>query len=301
MYKTPEAAKSMEHLASLGTNWTALAFAVFQEKFSSTHFGFDYKYTVTDREIETAVNKFHSLGVKVCLKPILNCMDGNWRAYISFPEPTFGHNKYWDEWFDCYTAFMCHYAEIAEETGCEMLCIGCEMIGTEHKEDYWRRLIEKVRVIYHGPIVYNANHGKEENVKWWDAVDYIGTSAYYPVAKHAGASEAEMMEGWEKAKGFLSALSEKHGKKIIFMEIGCRSAAGCATMPWDFSHKEYPYSEEEQANFYSSCFKVISGEDWFMGYFWWDWYTNLFDKEQEMGFSIYGKKAEKVVKEWYGR
>ncbi len=301
-YRTEEAAVSMERLAGLGGDWAALAFVVHQDSFSSTIIRPDYRYTVTDKDVATAADKLHALGLKVCMKPIVNSADGVWRANIYFPEREWGDKDYWKEWFDCYTAFLCHYAEIAEETGCEMFCVGCEMLGTEHKVDYWRKAIEEVRKIYHGPIVYNTNHGKEFNVKWWDACDYIGTSAYYGVGKVPGDSMENMKAEWDKQKERLAELSRINGgKQIIFMEIGCRSAKGCAMMPYDFSHKEFPYDEDEQANFYESCFRSMWNEPWFAGYFWWDWYTKIPQRDPEMGFSIVGKKAEAVVKEWYAK
>ena len=97
--------------------------------------------------------------------------------------------------------------------------IGCEMIGTEHKEEQWRELIAKVREIYHGPLVYNANHGKEENVTWFDALDYIGTSAYYPVEKEGGASADEMVKAWEHHKVGLcsSGVPQRRGRAGEFL------------------------------------------------------------------------------------
>lgn len=299
-YRTEAAALSMERLAMLGGDWTALAFTVLQDTFHSTQIRPDYRFTVTDRDVETAVQKLHSLGMKVCMKPIVNCRDGIWRAHIHFPEPEWGNTDYWKEWFSSYTAFLCHYAEIAQETGCEMFCVGCEMLGTEHKEQYWRDAIAAVRKVYHGPIVYNTNHGKEFSVKWWDAVDYIGTSAYYAVGKVPGDTLENMKTAWDEKKERLAELSRVNGgKQIIFMEIGCRSARGCAMMPYDFSHREFPYDEDEQANFYESCFLSMWEEPWFAGYFWWDWYTTLPTRKPEMGFSILDKKAEQIVKAWY--
>ena len=74
-------------------------------------------------------------------------------------------------------------------------------------------------------------------------------------------------------------------------------------MPWDFVHKEFPVSEEEQANFYESSLSVMSKEDWFMGYFWWDWSTWIYnskeDAQKDTGFNIHLKKAEEVIKNWY--
>ena len=299
MLTDPRAVESMEKLASLGTNWVCLAMTIEQDHFYSTKFGFDYRKHSTDKELTFAINKLRSLGQKICLKPILNCADGTWRANIGFPEADWGDVDYWKEWFSCYTAFICHYAEIAEDTGCEMLCIGCEMLGTERKEEHWRSLIAEVRKVYHGELVYNANHGKERNIKWFDAVDYIGTSAYYPVSNGAGASLEDMCKAWEHHKKDLAALSAELGKKIIFMEIGCRSASGCSSMPWDFTHPDLPYDEDEQANFYESAMKTMWNEDWFCGFFWWDWYTFLPTKEKELGFSIYGKKTEDIVKNRY--
>ena len=136
MYRTPEAAVSMERMAALGGDWAALAFTVAQESFYSTVIRPDYRFTVTDKDIAAAVEQLHTLGLKVCLKPIVNCMDGVWRAHIHFPDPEWGDRSYWKEWFSSYSAFLCHYAEIAEDTGCEMFCVGCEMLGTEEKEDY---------------------------------------------------------------------------------------------------------------------------------------------------------------------
>lgn len=310
MYKTDSSFDSMKRLCNMGTNYVTLAFAVMQEKFSSSRFGFDYRRTVTDLEIIKAIKRLNSLGQSVCLKPIINCEDGVWRANISFPDiefPVIGgreekkYNTYWDEWFSCYTAFMCHYAEIAEDLGVEMLCIGCEMLGTERKESYWRELIKEVRKVYSGELVYNTNHGSEENVNWFDAVDYIGTSAYYRVGIN-GTDVVSMCKEWEKVKPTLKRVSEKFGKKIIFMEIGCRSAKGCSAMPWDFLHVDLPYDEEEQNNFYESALISFWNEPWFDGFFWWDWQTEIpetyFDHENT-GFSIIGKKTEKTLTDWY--
>ena len=111
-----------------------------------------------------------------------------------------------------------------------------------------------------------------------------------------------MTERWNAQKERLAELSRlSGGKQIIFMEIGCRSARGCAMMPYDFTHKDFPYDEDEQANFYESCMRAMWNEPWFAGFFWWDWYTKLPTRQPEMGFSIVGKKAEKVVQAWYAK
>ena len=101
-------------------------------------------------------------------------------------------------------------------------------------------------------------------------------------------------------------ITENTRKGIInIIERGCRSALGCAQMPWDFVHQEFPVNEEEQANFYESSLSVMSNEDWFMGYFWWDWSTWIYSSKEEAqkdkGFNIHLKKAEEVIKKWYSK
>lgn len=304
VYRSPEAIKSQELLFDTGVNWICLACAYTQETYSSTRIYYDYEHDASDKDIIFAISHAHERGIKVCLKPMVNCRDGAWRAQIEFPDgDMIGRDIYWSKWFASYTAFLLHYAEIAEDTGCEMFCLGCEMLGTERKETYWRELIAKVREVYHGPLVYNTNHGKEDRVAWFDAIDYIGTSAYYPVASCPGDSLENMTAAWEEIRDRLKPLSKKLGKKVIFMEIGCRSAKGCAMMPWDFSHKEFPMDEDEQANFYDSCLSVFTKEDWFAGFFWWDWSTIIYTSPEkaaaDTGFNIHLKKAEEVLRRWY--
>lgn len=87
------------------------------------------------------------------------------------------------------------------------------------------------------------------------------------------------------------------------MEIGCRSASGCAMMPWDFVHKDLPWDEDEQAAFYESCLEAFHDKDWFAGTFWWDWSVEIYDTRAEAledrSFNIHLKKAEEVIKKWY--
>jgi len=302
-FRSPEGIKSQDLLYQIGNNWVCLAVLNYQNTFYSTQIKFDFTRTPTDRDVAFAVEKAHSKGVKVCLKPMLNSDDDMWRAYIGFPDKNMREKDgYWNEWFENYTAFMVHYAELAEELKCEMLCIGCEMLGTEHKSRHWRKLITKLRECYSGKLVYNTNHGKEDDHAWFGELDYIGTSAYYDVGKNS-ADKASMTAEWEKVRARLNKLADKRNKKYIFMEIGCRSAKGCSAMPWDFAHREFPWNEDEQADFYESCLDVFGKEERFAGVFWWDWSTFIYDTVEQarknIGFNIHLKKAEKVLKKKY--
>jgi len=68
---------------------------------------------------------------------------------------------------------------------------------------------------------------------------------------------------------------------------------------------EYPRCEQEQADFYESCLDVFENEPRFVGVFWWDWSTFIYDSKEEagenIGFNIHLKKAEEVIKRKYGK
>lgn len=303
--ESPEGIDSRERLFATGINWMCLAFAMNQDTYNSTEIKFDFRYSVPDLELIQTIEHAHCKGIKVCLKPMVNCKDRMWRARIDFPDDfSTGEHNYWDDWFASYSAYMLYYARIAEDTGCEMLCIGCEMSGTERKTAYWRKLIFEIRKVYNGLLVYNTNHGREDLIEWWDDVDFIGTSAYYIVRRDESSDKASMTAEWEKIAKNLQTVSERFNKKLIFMEIGCRSAKGCAAMPWDFSHRELPADEKEQADFYDSCLSVFTKQKWFSGVFWWDWspkiYSTAEQAKEDRGFNVHLKKAEDVIKKWYG-
>lgn len=309
-YRSEGGRDAQRLLFETGANWVCLAVVVNQTNAVSTDIHFDFGQTPTDRDIMAMVKNAHDNSVKVCLKPMVNCLDGTWRARIAFPDMGEGEEDiYWNKWFKSYSDFMLYYAVLANETGCEMLCIGCEMCGTEGKEAHWRKLIADIRSVYSGQLIYNTNHGHEDAVKWFDAVDYLGTSAYFPVAEFHEEKKSfeelckEMKTNWEKIAFEMEEFSKKWGKKVIFIEIGCRSARGCASMPWDFSHKDLPIDEDEQAAFYESCLATFFNREWFGGMFWWDWSTYIYDDadtaKKDNGFNIHLKKAEDVIKAWY--
>ncbi len=299
-FTTTEAEKSMEYLASLGLNWICIPVNCFQEAFYSLNVFSLFGRTQTDEEVRFAIRKAKSLGLKVCLKPMVDCLDRSWRARINFPSE---NGDYWKAWFASYTRFMLHYARLAESEKCEMLCTGCEMAGMDSQASYCRRLIEDVRKVYTGTIMHNINHGDEFRFPWLTDVDIIGISAYYPVSEPGDNSLDTMRRKWAEHRERVKKCSEHFGKPVMFAEIGVRNERGCTMYPWDFRNRpETPSDEQEQADFYRSAMETMWDEPYFRGFFWWDWKAVLPPPEkahENRDFTIYGKAAEAVLKEWY--
>ena len=80
-----EARKSMEEMAhKTHANWVILTPSGMQETPYSEEIRFDGEKSCTDEELCDMIRYAQSLGLKVALKPTVNCDNGVWRARISF-------------------------------------------------------------------------------------------------------------------------------------------------------------------------------------------------------------------------
>jgi len=286
----PEAERSMTLMKEgLNINWTAVTFGALQDHPQATEIKFREEPTVTDEEVVAAIERAKAMGLKVCLKPVVNCKDGTWRAHINFFDRDVPCEPKWSDWFASYTEFMLHYARIAEDTGCEMLCVGCEMVMTDRREAEWRALIAKVRQVYSGIVTYNCDKYQEDNVTWWDAVDVISSSGYYPV------------NDWDNQLDRIEKVVKQFDKPFFFMEAGCPSREGSQYIPNDWGLQGAP-SEAAQLEFYEAMFGTCDKRDWVEGFMLWDWPARLYEKDQASAnddYCMYGKAAEGYIREYY--
>ena len=190
-----------------------------------------------------------------------------------------------------------------------LLVVGVELGGTTHREEEWRSIIEGVRGLFTGPITYASlsstgappPHGEENRVLWWDAVDYIGVDAYYPLTRKNNPTVEELKEAWD-LRGHLSLLEDlasRFSKPIILTEFGYRSADGANKVPGAYQN-EAPLDLQEQADAYQAAFEVLLGQPWLGGIFWWQWFADpRIGGESDGGFTPFGKPAEEILKRFY--
>jgi hypothetical protein len=272
-----------------GSEYVIIAFAALQDTAHSTEIDFTGSHIVGDEELIEMIRYAKSLNLKVILKPTVNIKDGTWRAHINFFDTDVPCEPKWADWFRSYTDYQIHYAKIAEETQCEMLIIGCEMVQTERRDVEWRKLITDVRTVYRGPITYNTDKYQEGNVKWWDAVDVISSSGYYPI------------HDWENQLNRIEEVIKPFGKPFFFAEAGCPSRSGSANIPNDWSLKGEVHLEEQE-KYYQVMFEKTKSRKWVKGFGLWDWSALLYKEENAVtndGYGVFGKPAVKVIKHYY--
>jgi glycosyl hydrolase family 113 len=285
-----------------------------------------------DIGIEHTAQLAHQRGLKSVLKPHiwLRHSGGKWRGDIEMENA-----EDWDKWFENYSKFILHYANVARESNIEMLCIGTELLHPAIEfPDKWRALIKEIRGVYQGKLTYAANfHLEYEAITWWDALDYIGIQAYFPLAVDEAPTFEQIKRGWKPHVDKMKEVANKYGKPIILTEVGYRNDVKAASEPWlwpsQIDQSNIEVSDEMQANCYRALFESCWEEDWLAGVFIWKWFHSTWkypDYESYLAyrkkridslvalgkvshhrasmkvfFSPQGREAEKVMKEYFGK
>lgn len=241
--------------------------------------------------------KSHNL--KVMLKPHVWVRGEGWTGDFDL-----NSEDDWKVWEKDFSSYILNYVRVADSLNVEMLCIGTEYRQpAKERPAFWRELIKDIRKVYDGKITYASNWDNYENISWWDAVDYIGIDAYFPLAEGAHPTIAEIEEGWEPIKVELASFSAKWDKPILFTEYGFQSANGAAGKHWELDKSSENINEQLQADAYQATYQALMDENWFAGGFLWKWHFTYQGGGRWRGteWTPQNKPAEKVIARWYGK
>ena len=290
----------MEKINALGTNWIAvIPYGFMRNGEAKVQFGQSewqwWGETAAGAEATIELAKENDL--KVMLKPQVY-LHNSWTGDVNFSE-----EKLWQEWQGSNEKYILLFAEIAERQKVPLFCIGTEWKKTVVKrEKYWRSLISKVREIYSGKLVYAANWDEYETVPFWDALDYIGINAYFPLINKDVPKVDDLKLAWKKKEKEISNFSSRKKRKVIFTEFGYMSVENCAHQTWvlEKNRKECVYSEEAQANALDALYSSFYKKKYWAGSFLWKWYPNEFAGDRmKKDYTPQGKKAEQILKKWF--
>lgn len=251
----------------------------------------------------TAIKEVHKKGMHVMFKPHIWLRDG-WRSNINFET-----NADWDIWFKAYRKNMLHYASLAEISGTELFCIGTELrTSIKQQPKAWIQLIKDIKTIYSGKLTYAANWDDDNDLgEFWEALDYIGIQAYFPLTDHKNPALDSIKIGWNKHIIGLEKLSKKYNKPILFTEIGYKSEASATIKPWEwdrlYSGLSREKSDKTQQLAYQALFESLWHKDWFKGFYIWQWHTHSKQENsyKNMDFTPRFKPAENTIAKWFGK
>jgi hypothetical protein len=289
-YKQPLTEKSLRQMKADGCEYVSVVVTWYQKTVTSTEISRWDEKTPSDVGVIKVIKYAHSLGIKVFIKPHVDVLSKAYRQDIRFET-----EADWTAWFESYDKMISHYLDLARVNGADGFIIGTELSNTQHRETDWRSIIDKGRNKFPGWLTYCANHDAYASIKWWDALDFIGISAYFKLTESYAPSVEEIIIAWQPWISDLSAFAAAQKKDIVFLEIGYQSYDGANTNP-NWAPTESP-DLQEQADCYQAAFEVLFKQPWFKGMYWWMWY---WDPSQNVnGFDVYTKPAEKILRKWY--
>ena len=287
--------RHLQEISQLGADTVSLVVTWGQDTVRDIAVAPDPEESRDDETVVAAITAAHEQGLRVLLFPILkirNRSTGEWRGTIQ-PDDVAA-------WFLSYGSYIERYAHMAEENGVEYFSIGSELGSMEAYERQWVTLIEQVRTIYSGQLVYSANWDHYRRTRIWDEVDLIGLTAYYELA-HSEDEEVGLpllLSRWEPIRDEILEFMRPIGKPFIFTELGYYSQRGTAWHPWDYTRR-VGAEASEQYLCYRAFYEVWKDVPEFGGVFFWQWYGEGGVEDQT--YTPRGKPAEEIIRFWYGQ
>lgn len=203
-----------------------------------------------------------------------------------------------------YSRFILEYAQIAQEVGADIFCIGTELeCFIDNRSDYWKQLISNIKKIYKGKLTYAANWNEYEKTPFWHDLDYIGIDAYFPVSDEKTPTINVLKKSWKAHKLTMKAFHNLHNKPILFTEYGYRSVDFSGKEPWRSDQNMNVVNLEAQTKATQVLFETFWDEDWFAGGFLWKWFHNHedFGGAEDSQFTPQNKPVEAIIKAQYSK
>lgn len=273
-WQTPEMAETLDELKSLGVN----SFAI--HPYARIREDGQVSFRVVDdhRHVRVPLDAARERGLSAMLIPHLAYWGTKftWRGEINFESA-----EEWDRFFASYETWIVEMAKLAEAHGAEVFSVGLEYSHAQKFEEHWRRIIAAVRAVYRGKVTYGANWNQYAEVKFWDALDYIGVLAYFPLTTERDPSATQLAAGWEKRSAELARFSsENGGKQFLFVEVGYNESARAAAEPWSYAMGGANATEIQQRCI-ASALQLTGKHPWLAGMFFWKWFPDLPDDDEE--------------------
>ena len=203
-----------------------------------------------------------------------------------------------DAWFASYRSFVMPLARIAEKTGAARLVIGSELGSLERYEDQWRPLIREVRERFSGTMTYSANWDHADSVGFWDALDEVGLTAYFPVGGKESPSNEALAHAWRTPREQIARLRRQTGKPVLITEVGYTSRLGAAARPWEHTSSG-KIDLELQRKLYRGFCNAFSETPSVAGFYVWNWFG--FGGPRDASFTPRGKPAANELARCFAR
>ena len=282
----------LAEIVALGATHVALVVPIYQTDERSDDLHLHTRYSPTLATVADTIRAARRDRLEVALFPIVRlsaARPGQWRGTLAPAEP--------DRWFRHYADVLGDLAAVAAVTGAERLAIGSELSSLDGDLERWRPLVQRMRALFRGTLVYSANWDHYRDARLFDLVDEEGITGYFELraGADAPADDAALEQGWRRVRDDLAAWRAARGATapLVFTELGYRSRAGATAAPWDEAAGG-AVDLDEQRRAFAAFRRVWATAPFLGGVYVWNWYG--YGGPGSRGYTPRGKPAEVEVK-----
>lgn len=264
IWGSPTMAESLEELRALGVGWVSIHPYAGVRRDGSIRSTSAFELDFLERAVELA----RASGIRLFWKPHLAYWGSfDWRGSIEFGDD----RNAWRRFFDGYRRFIVDQARFAAEHDVPLFSVGLEYEATMEHEEEWREILSEIRAVYPGTITYAANWDRLDDVPFWDAVDLIGVQGYFPLSTEDDPPREAIDRGWDEPLRRLRELSKRHGKPVLFAEVGYDLAPSAAAEPWKTASRDTAETRALRRRLLEVAIERLEAEPFVVGLFWWKW------------------------------
>lgn len=249
----------------------------------------------SEATVTRTLSQVKRAGMRAALMPVVRLQTReahDWRGIIA---PADGL----DAWFESYRRFVLPLARIAEDAGVQRFVVGSELSSLEPYEARWRALISEVRERFSRTLTYSANWDRIHAVEFWDALDEVGLTAYFPLATDGEPPSSETLaRAWRTPRAEIEALARRIGKPVLITEVGYASQRSAADRPWDDTSTAEVDLRLQQHLYRGFCDAFAQAPS-VSGFYVWNWFG--FGGPRDLGFTPRGKPAANELAKCFAR
>jgi hypothetical protein len=285
----------LKEIAALGATHVSLVVPFYQTHGASTVLKLHTRLSPSLEAIADAIRLSRRAGLEVTLFPIVRLSDPRspteWRGTLAPADR--------DAWFASYGALLADVASLGALTGASRLVVASELSSLDGDLSRWRPLIERMRALFSGPLMYSANWDHYRDARLFDLVDEIGVVAYFKLREADGPSDVPALTArWRILRREIESTLASYAKPFVFSELGYRSRAGSTAAPWDEVKGGAPDVQEQARAF--QAFRAAWTADGqppsrLAGLYLWNWYG--YGGPATTGYTPRGKPAVDVVRQ----
>lgn len=275
-------------MKSDGVNSLYLTPSYFQKTETSDSI-FRTSETVADSFLIRAILIAKNAGIRVSLKPHINCLNNTPRSQINPSD--------YGKWLESYKKCITHYFTLSETYDLYTFVAGTELDKVSEHSSFFR-FLDTLRNISSKPVLYACSYNHFFETKLWSHVDILGVNTYYNLDNNLPPSEMVIRETWNFWLNKLDQESVLHSVPVVITEAGFMSRSTSAVNPGDFSGK--PVCNETVQKI---CYEALLSQACLFtsvkGIYIWQWELGAKGRNDSCDYTPRNKQAEEIVKKYW--